>query len=214
MRSTWIITLSAAFCLAIAPARDSAAQSPKVTQTVRVYDATLIYPPPLWVKSQDDAVNGSEHFREQKGNSFVLEQIKKPETFTNWTEMLKITGVQTPEAQKLGVTRVIALSNDAYLKACSNDNVGQHVFHQDAAGAVYAVFCGNTPNGPRAIGYGDGVGEISVSRLFIVKNTLLTVQYAWRRGKFDHANQATFPVPTATIMHVVELLDSAEAIAN
>ncbi|MFI5001619.1 MAG: sulfite oxidase heme-binding subunit YedZ [Reyranellales bacterium] len=213
-------SLSAVVCLAMAQARESNGQSagdaatPRITQTVRVYDATLIYPAPMWVKSQNDAVNGSEVFREQKGNSFVLEQIRKTETFNNWTELLKVTALQTPDAQKIGMTAAIARSNAGYLRACGQDNVGQHVFHQDATSAVFGVFCGNTPRGPTAIGYGDGVGEISVTRLFIVKNTLVMVQYAWRRPKFDHANQATYPVPTPTILRAVDLLDTAQAVAN
>ncbi len=223
MRETWLIkalSLSAVICLAIGSAREPIAQtandkpSPKVTQTVRVYDATLIYPPPMWVESEADAADGSEMFRKQDGNSFVLEQIRKTETFANWTEMLKVTGLRTPEAQKIGIARAIAVSNAGYLEACGSDNVGQHIFRQDARSAVFGVFCGNTPKGPAAVGYGDGVGEISVNRLFIVNNTLILVQYAWRRRKFDPGNQATYPVPTPIIMRAVERLETAQVVAN
>ena len=223
MRETWFmrtLSLFAVVCLLVAPAARSSGQTAdgrsnyKVTQTVQVYDALVVYPPPLWVQTEDDAVNGSEVYRNQDGDAFVLEQIRKSQTFANWTEMLKVTGLQSPEVRKIGVPEGIAVANGAYVEACGHDNVGQHVFDQDTTSALFAVFCGNTANGPRAVGYGDGVGEISVNRLFIVKNTLVVVQYAWRSGKFDPADQATFPVPTPTIMRAVELLQGARVAAN
>jgi hypothetical protein len=209
---TRILTLALAL-LALVQAGDLAAQTPKVTQTVRVYDATLSYPPPMWVKSPTDALEGSTVHREQKGNFFLMEQIRKTETLATWKEMLKITALQTPEAQRIGIARVIDVSNDGYHKACG-DNFGQHIFRQDAVGAVFGVFCGNTPRGPAAVGYGDGVGEISVNRIFIARNTIVLIQYAWRRGKFDQRNQTTYPVPQATILQAVGLLESASATVN
>lgn len=200
---------------AAAPARDAAAQDardkPAIRQTVQLYDANLSFPAPLWVETEHDAVEGSEVFREQTGKSFVLEQIRKGETFADWTEMLKVTAVQSPEVRKIDMEAAMNHSSAAYLEACGSDNVGRHVFREGPVDAVFGIFCGNTPHGPAAIGYGDGVGEISVNRVFLVKDTLILVQYAWRRGKFGPSSQGTFPVPTPVIMQAVERLESAQA---
>lgn len=217
---SWItraIALTAAVCLTIAQAPDSAAQAsggtaaPKMSQVMRVYDATLSYPPPMWVKSQDDLLNASSVYPEQNKNVFVQEQIQRKETLANWTQMLKVVGNQTSDAQKIGVPGAMTGSVSNYRAACGADKVALHIFRQDAATAVFLVMCGNTPNGPKNIGYGDGVGEISVGRIFVVKNTIIQVLYSWRGPKFDIANPATYPVAVETLTRATALLETAEA---
>ena len=220
MLGTWItkaLALAATACLTISQASNSAAQSPggtaaaKMSQVIRVYDATLSYPAPLWVKSQEDMLKASSVFPQQNKNVFIQEQIKKTETLANWTEMLKVIGVQTAEAQAIGVRRAIDRSVSDYRGACEKDKLALQIIRQDATSAVFSVLCGNTPNAPKAFGYGDGVGEIAVARLFIVKNTIVQVQYSWRGPKFDIKNQATWPVAASTLTRATALLETAEA---
>jgi hypothetical protein len=220
MPGTWItkaIALAAAVCLTLAQAPHSEAQNaggpaaPKLTQLIRVFDATLDYPPPLWVTSQESLLKESAVYPQQNKNVFIQEQIRKTETLANWTEMLKVIGTQTPEAQKIGVRHAVDLSISSYRGACEKDKLALQILRQEAASALFAVLCGNTPNAPRSIGYGDGVGEISVSRLFIVKDTVVQVQYSWRGAKFDIKNQATWPVPASTVTRATALLETAGA---
>jgi len=220
MPGIWItkaIALAAATCLTLAPAPRAAAQNaggtaaPKLTQLIRVFDATLVYPPPLWITSQESLLKESAVYPQQNRNAFIQEQIKKTETLANWTGMLKVIGTQTPEAQKIGVRRAIDRSVSDYRGACEKGSLALQIVRQDAASALFTVLCGNTPNAPKAFGYGDGVGEISVARLFIVKNTIVQVQYSWRGAKFDIKNQATWPVAASTVARATTLLETAEA---
>lgn len=211
LRLTRALALRAVVGLALAQAPTAAAQAPpRMSQVIRVYDATLSYPVPLWVKSQAD-LDSSSIYPQQNKNVFVQEQIRKTQTLANWTEMLKIVGNQTADAHKIGVRGAIEGSISSYRAACEKDKVALRIYRQDAATALFAVLCGNTPNGPRNIGYGDGVGEISVTRIFIVKNTIVQLLYSWRGAKFDIAKPATYPVPTTTITRVLSLLETAEA---
>jgi len=220
MPGIWItkaIALATAVCFTLAPVPRAAAQNaggiaaPKLTQLIRVFDATLDYPPPLWVTSQESLLKESAVYPQQNRNVFIQEQIKKTETLANWTEMLKVIGTQTPEAQKIGVRRAVDLSISSYRGACEKDKLALQILRQDTASALFAVLCGNTPNAPKSIGYGDGVGEISVSRLFIVKDTVVQVQYSWRGAKFDIKNQATWPVAPSTVTRATALLETARA---
>jgi len=80
MPGIWItkaIALAAAICLTLAPAPRTAAQNaggtaaPKLTQLIRVFDATLVYPPPLWITSQESLlkVRRTEIFADQDNRS-------------------------------------------------------------------------------------------------------------------------------------------------
>ena len=210
-RITRALALWAVVGLATAQASIAAAQAPpQMSQVIRVYDATLSYPVPLWAKTQAD-LNSSSVYPEQNKNVFVQEQIRKTQTLANWTEMLKVVGNQTADAQKIGVRGAIEGSVSSYRDACEKDTVALRIYRQDAATALFAVLCGNTPNGPKNIGYGNGVGEISVTRVFVVKNTIVQVLYSWRGPKFDIEKPATYPVPTSTITHALSLLETAEA---
>lgn len=207
----WAFALWAVIGLTVAQGSTAAAQAPpQMSQVIHVYDATLSYPVPLWVKTQAD-LNSSSVYPEQNKNVFVQEQIRKTQTLANWTEMLKVVGNQTPDAQKIGVRGAIEGSVSSYRGACEKDKVALRIFRQDAATALFVVLCGNTPKGPKNIGYGDGVGEISVTRVFLVKNTIVQVLYSWRGPKFDIENPATYPVPTTTITRALSLLETAEA---
>jgi hypothetical protein len=220
MPGTWIakaIALAAATCFTLAPAPRAAAQSagrtaaPKLTQLIRVFDATVVYPPPLWITSQESLLKESAIYPQQNRNVFIQEQIKKTETLANWTEMLKVIGTQTPEAQKIGVRQAMDRSVSDYRGACGKGSLALQIVHQETTSALFTVLCGNTPNAPKAFGYGDGVGEISVARLFIVKNTIVQVQYGWRGTKFDIKKQATWPVAASVVARATTLLETAEA---
>ncbi len=187
----------------------------KVTEVVRIYDITLVYPAPLWVRSKDDVMNGSERYREEQGNHFVLEEIPKAETFQTWKQLLKVTGAYTRDAQRIGLHGAVQRSVSSYVAACGKENFGLEIVKEDETSIIFVVACGNTPRGPKEVGYGEGVGEVAVARLFIVKNTIAQVQYSWRGVRFDIKDHAAYPAPVATVMGVASLFEStAQAIAR
>ncbi|MBS0521512.1 MAG: hypothetical protein JSR90_22635, partial [Proteobacteria bacterium] len=141
--------------------------------------------------------------------TFLLEEIPKAETFQTWKQMLKVTGAHTREAQKIGLHGAVERSIGGYLGACEENAFGLEVLSQDESSVIFVVACGNTPKGPADIGYGDGVGEVAVARLFIVKDTIVQVQYSWRGAKFGLADRNAYPVPIATLMQTASLLETA-----
>ncbi|SKA10010.1 hypothetical protein SAMN02745126_03501 [Enhydrobacter aerosaccus] len=189
--------------------------SPKVTQVVHVYDVTLVYPPPLWISSKDDVTAASERYREEGSNTFLLEEIPKTETLQTWKQMLKVTGTYRRDAQSIGLDGAVEQSVSGYLGACEENGFGLEVLKQEPTSVIFIVACGNTPKGPTAVGYGEGVGEVAVARLFLVENTIVQVQYSWRGRKFDIRDHAAYPVPVATIMGVASQFETtAQAIAR
>ncbi len=199
-----------------ANAQQTAPDAPlRVTEVVRIYDITLVYPAPLWIRSKNDVMNGSERYREEQSNHFVLEEIPKAETFQTWKQLMKVTGAYMRDAQSIGLHGAVQRSVSSYVAACGKENFGLEIVKEDESSIIFVVACGNTPRGPTAIGYGEGVGEVAVARLFIVKNTIAQVQYSWRGAKFDIKDHASYPAPLSTVMGVASLFETtAQAIAR
>ncbi|SKA38245.1 hypothetical protein SAMN02745126_06029 [Enhydrobacter aerosaccus] len=184
-----------------------------MSQTVRVFDAVVIYPVPPWVARSSDPLNANTSFPLQRGNTYSLEQISPKETLQNWTQMLKITGMQSPEVPKLGMRQALGLFTSPYSAACDKGNAGQQLISEDKTTAVVVILCGNTAAGNRTVGYGDGVGEISVAKLFALKNTLVAIQFSWRGRKFSHLDAKSFFVPVATINDTVAWLNGSTTVS-
>lgn len=200
-------------CCPRAYAQKPPVDTPRISQVVRIYDLTLTYPPPLWIGPRDDVMSASERYREEHDNSFLLEEIPKAETFRTWKQMLKVTGAYTHEAEKIGLDGAVERSVGGYLRACEDNAFGLEMLGHDAHSIIFVIACGNTPNGPAEVGYGEGIGEVAVARLFIVANTIAQVQYSWRGPKFAITDHDAYPVPLATLMHAASLLETEASAA-
>ena len=202
--------------LALGQGRDAMAQEVKPpTQTVRLYDTTLTYPSPIWAATEEERLAMGTSQRQEEKDQIVIEEIRKTETLQNWTQMQRVTGARLPDAQQMALHDALDLAVASHLAVCDEDDFAAEVFEQHETSITFVVACGNTPNAPQDLGYGDGIGEISVVRLFLVKDTMVQVQYSWRGPEFDYKDPATFPVPLATVVKAAERLEAlAQAAAH
>ncbi|CCH48377.1 protein of unknown function [Pseudodesulfovibrio piezophilus C1TLV30] len=67
-----------------------------ITQTIKLYQGVLSYPPPMRMSRVKDLGN-SKFFRDQQRNLFTLEQIPKAQEFENWTQLYGAYGFYLPE---------------------------------------------------------------------------------------------------------------------
>ncbi|BBD08496.1 hypothetical protein [Desulfovibrio ferrophilus] len=73
-----------------------ASDLPEITQTMKLYEGVLTFPPPLWINDVKE-LGGSIYHREQRGNLFTLEQIPKGQEFDSWTQLHGVYGYYLPE---------------------------------------------------------------------------------------------------------------------
>lgn len=198
-------------CLGVMIGQDceSAAQELTVTQVVRLYDATVTYPGPMWAATEAERLDAGTSHRQEEKDQIIIEEIRKSETLRNWTQMLKVVGSRLPDAQQMAVHEALDLSLASHLAACDDDDFAVEIFEEHETSVTFVVACGNTPNAPQELGYGDGIGEISVGRLFLVKDTMIQIQYSWRGPEFDYKDPASFPVPLAMVVQAAERLEAA-----
>lgn len=73
-----------------------AEEVPTILQTIKLYEAVLRFPAPIWVKTKEQMgdFKASQH---QENNSFVLEQIPKAQSFDDWSNMYGVYAWYLPE---------------------------------------------------------------------------------------------------------------------
>ena len=88
----------------------------KIIQTVKLYQGTLVFPPPMWIRGISD-LGQTKFFREQKGNTFVLEQIPSDQEFDNWKNIYGIYGFHLPEYD---MKRFYEESHNVLVRGCES----------------------------------------------------------------------------------------------
>jgi hypothetical protein len=177
-------------------------------QVVKVFDAAVRYPPPSWVPDDADAktiAGQSEQFREQQGGQFILEHVPKGETLENWSRMYAIQGLHLDaQAPDLPLEVFVKLTADTFAKICGGPNILVNVRGRQTDTLTAIFICANSPDGPRELGYGDGVGEVGLFRFIKFEDTLLRVYQEWRGAKFDLGDEASWPVNQTELDMMVE----------
>lgn len=191
------------------PSADEAHAGVSTARSVRIFDAMLVYPAPPWVAEARDRGKASARIPLQRENSSSLEEIPAGETPQTWKRMLKVSGYRAADVPTYTLAQAINLFATPYTSGCDRGNASQQTFRMEDASALVGILCGNTARGKKLAGYGDGVGEVVVAKLFIVGNTIAAVQFSWRGARFDQAKPETFPVPPATIGETARWLDGA-----
>lgn len=201
----WVI---AAFSLA--PAVAQPLDAPKISQTINLFDAVVIYPAPSWQRSTDPSKD-SEFSRNQSGPSFILEQIPKGERFEKWSRLYAVAAVRV---QGLTLKDFINQSLTPFYNACGKENFSVLALPQTHEGITLRVLCQNSPLGPVKFGYGDGVGEVTLMRFGQVGNTFIKIYQHWRGKSFIATDTATWPVPTAEVDMMMNRFEAVRFIAK
>jgi len=189
--------------------------SVSTARSLKVFDALLVYPAPPWVAEAPDRSRASARFPLQRDTSYSLEEIPAAETPQTWTRMLKVSGYRAPDVPRFTLPQAVNLFATPYTAGCDRGNASQQLLREEATAGLVGILCGNSARGRKLAGYGDGVGEVVVAKLFIVGATIVAVQFSWRGPKFDQARPETFPVPAATIAETARWLDeSVQAAAS
>ncbi len=97
-RTVSLAALFAMVALAVLQGRPAlATDAEKITNTTNVYGAHIAYPAPGWIFGEIDPtqlLEMSEHNRQHTGDTFVLEQIPKGQSFKDWRSIYAITGIK------------------------------------------------------------------------------------------------------------------------
>lgn len=187
----------------------AASDENKVKVNLRLFDVLAEFPGPTWITTGKISEE-TEIYRQQSGPQFIFEFVPKGETFERWTQLYAVFAIHS---DRLSDQQFINASIGVFATACGRSNLTLKPAAQLFKGAIVVIYCHNSPQGPAKLGYGDGVGEITVMRLQRVENTHIKLYHHWRGTAFDMDDTAGWPASPAQIDAMVERLKQASFIA-
>ncbi len=196
MTARLAIILSASMMWAIlfsAPAW--AEESPSITQTIKLYQGVLSFPPPIWVNEIKD-IGNSKSFRNQQKNLFALEQIPKDQEFDSYTQIYGVYGFYLPEYD---MKRFIDESLNALALGCKVQAKSKVVSAEGGA-IIMTYFCSDLQDPLVVEGYNTESGFLYMSQ---VDQSFAKVYMAWRAKKEDMKTDR-WPMNEQTVTEAVE----------
>ncbi len=183
---------SIAVSLLLLTAIPLAADTPKTTMTIRVFDAVAVYAPPPWTNGIE-VLNETEIFQDhgemvQGVKGFIQEFIPKGETFDNWSELYAIMAA-TPKTGSLFENRVDVEID--YNNACINNPKIVSIVSSKTRESVLAI-CPAYKDDPNT-------GEMMMITIREYKDTLVKVYYHKRGPAFDIDDPNGFPLSEADV---------------
>lgn len=86
----------------------------EVSLTMRLYDGVFSGPMPYWVRKARQ-LNDLKGYRNQKGNSFVVEFIPKAQNFEHWTRLYGVYAFHVPG---LGMDKFTEIAKQTFREGC------------------------------------------------------------------------------------------------
>ena len=168
-----------------------------LTSGIGVYDSVVSFPGLPW-QSGATIEATTKIYKNQAGPQFIFEQIPKDQEFDSWRQMHAIFGLYDKRFSqidpKVVLDNLVGQDLSTYEKACGRRHLSYDLVERSGTHMLVALFCENSPNARAGSGYGDGVGEISIRKYFVVKNTFVKVYHHWKGGKFDRSDAGSWPV--------------------
>ena len=196
------ICLLLVFCgmVLLWPVQGVAGEEPlKITQTIRLYDGVLSYPPPLWMKSEKD-LGDFKVSRKQEKNSFSFEQIPKKQEFASWTNIYGVYAWQLPDYT---MERFIQESLNALSWGCEVQ-ASSTIVSSKGGGVLMTFHCDEmvkdlTQNG----------NDVESGFLYMTHagNTFAKVYQAWRANSKDKKTDR-WPINEQVITDAVTAMES------
>lgn len=181
---------------AVAAERDGT----NVEFTTRLYDTTVVFPPPSWQQSAkgDDE---SEINRKQSGNAFIMEFIPKGETFSGWSKLHAVAAIKTT---RLSFPDFVRMSFAPYYQSCGKEELRIQEIERSDRSLLVSILCGDSSGGPSHLGYRDGLGEVTLMWFGFVKDTKIKVYHHWRGASFDADDKNSWPIEAPTYDRTVQ----------
>jgi len=196
MTSRLAIFLSAGMMWAIlfsAPAW--AEENPSITQTVKLYQGILSFPPPIWVNEIKD-IGNSKTFRNQQKNVFALEQIPKDQEFGSYTQIYGVYGFHLPGYD---MKRFLDGSFNALALGCKVP-IRSKLVSAENGGIIMTCFCSDLKDPLVVDGYNTESGFLFLGQ---VDQSFAKVYMAWRAKKEDMKTDK-WPMNEETVTKAVE----------
>ena len=185
-----------------------AVQAKDIPLVINIYDAVVTYPSPSWIPQgadTDQIMNGSEFFREQKGEVFVFEQIPKGQEFDSWTSIYAVSGLKVPTDSPVTMDLFVSSTLSGLANACDGrDNIFLHYLEKTEKAVTTLIFCQKFGKGPHPNGYHSSMGEIGLFRFFRKKDTFIKVYQEWRGNGFIANNPDSWPMPKTELDQMVK----------
>jgi hypothetical protein len=166
-----------------------------ITQTVKLYEGVLRFPPPPWVNKVEDLGN-SKYYRDQQNNLFTLEQIPKAQEFDSWTNIYGVYGFLLPE---YNMKRFIDESLNALALGCKVQAKSKVVSAESGA-IIMTYFCSDLQDPLVVEGYNTESGFLYMSQ---VDQSFAKVYMAWR-SKREFMKTDKWPMNEQTVTEAVE----------
>lgn len=213
--------LSVLFLAGLAPFGTGAAVSQEVDaaavpQQINLYDVLLQYPQPAWISGQiapGDLIDRSEFFKQQTGPQFILEQIPAGESFARWTQLFAVVAEQLGAGQVVPMGTFVDLAVASNREACARDGFAFQPLGASERDAIVLMVCGSTENGPPDVGYGPGVGEVSLWRFIVYKNTYMKLYQRWRGAAFGIDERGDWPINDAGLQEMFRRIAGEVSVA-
>lgn len=172
-----------------------AEESPSITQTIKLYQGVLSFPPPIWVNEIKD-IGNSKSFRNQQKNLFALEQIPKDQEFDSYTQIYGVYGFYLPEYD---MKRFIDESLNALALGCKVQAKSKVVSAEGGA-IIMTYFCSDLQDPLVVDGYNTESGFLYMSQ---VDQSFAKVYMAWR-SKREFMKTDKWPMNEQTVTEAVE----------
>jgi len=166
-----------------------------ITQTIKLYQGVLTFPPPMWVNEVKDLGN-SKFFRDQQRNLFTLEQIPKDQEFDSWTNLYGVYGFYLPEYD---MKRFINESLNALALGCKVQTKSKIVNAENGM-IIMTYMCKDLVDPLVVNGYNTESGFLFMSQ---VDQSFAKVYMAWR-SKQEYMKTDKWPMNAETMTEAVE----------
>lgn len=194
---SWCVISCAAL---IFPSTASLAEEPKtISQTIRLYEGVLNFPPPIWVEKVKD-FNNLNTSQNQDKNLFSLEQVPKKQSFENWSNLYGVYGFYLPEYD---MKRFIDESLNALALGCKGQTKSK-IVKANSDGIIMTYFCPDLRPELVVDGKNTESGFLYINQ---VSKSFAKVYLAWRDRK-ENMGTDKWPMNEETVTKAIQRLDT------
>ena len=167
----------------------------KITQTIRLYQGILEFPPAPWVRKIQD-INNTKTKQAQNNNLFSLDQIPKDQEFGSWKNLCGVYGFYLPDYD---MKRFIDESLNALALGCKV-KAKSKVVSVENGGVIMTYFCSDLQDPFVFHGYNTESGFLYMSQ---VDQSFAKVYMAWR-SKREFMKTDKWPMNEQTVTEAME----------
>lgn len=172
--------------------------SPAITQTMKLYQGVISFPPPTWLNGQE-SVSDLKIVQNQQGNVFSFEQIPEDQNIEAWT---KLYGVYAWYLPGYSLERFANESFNALALGCGNQPKIM-VFGKNSDSVLMTYHCDDLK--PEMVADGNNV-ESGFLYMGQVEQSFAKVYLAWR-GKKENIGKSTWPLNKDSIEKAVSAMN-------